>query len=372
MALTAYVGVMGSGKTYEAVSSVILPALALGRRVVTNINGLSPDLLREFAAQQSGKPLDEIGELVRVKGAEIADADFFPEPVDGEEEDEGRSWQAGRFVNPGDLVVIDEAWEWWGAGSKIAPRHHKYFRMHRHGVDADTGIAGDVVLIVQVLSDLHRSVSSVLDFVYSMTKQKSVGLDNFYRVDVYRGYKLFKKNMQSQHDKKYDPKICALYQSYQGGKGREVATDKRQNVFASKKLWVMAALVVIGFAFSLFMTIRFFTSGSLVKSSALAAPPVAVVAVPPLPVSGPTKAPPISETWRLVGRVDFGDRAYVVLANNAGRLRYESPAAVIGNGLAGVAEIDGERVTRFSGNAAAGGGGGTAAASVPPLFSAGK
>ncbi len=137
---------------------------------MTNINGLSPDRLREFAAQQSGKPLDEIGELVRVKGVEIADPDFFPEPVEGEEEDEGRSWQPGRYVNPGDLVVIDEAWEWWGAGSKIAPRHHKYFRMHRHGVDAETGIAGDVVLIVQVLSDLHRSVSSVLDFVYSMTK----------------------------------------------------------------------------------------------------------------------------------------------------------------------------------------------------------
>lgn len=43
-----------------------------------------PDHLGKFAAQQSGKPLDKIGELVRVKGAEIADPMFFPEPVDGE------------------------------------------------------------------------------------------------------------------------------------------------------------------------------------------------------------------------------------------------------------------------------------------------
>jgi zona occludens toxin (predicted ATPase) len=50
----------------------------------------------------------------------------------------------------------------------------------------------------------------------------------FYRVDVYPDHKLFKKNMQSQHDKKYDPKICELYQSHQGGKGREVATNKRK------------------------------------------------------------------------------------------------------------------------------------------------
>lgn len=72
----------------------------------------------------------------------------------------------------------------------------------------------------------------------------------------------------------------------------------------------------------------------------------------------------------MVGRVDFGDRAYVVLANNAGRLRYESPAVVIGNGLAGVAEVDGERVTRFSENLAAVGGG--TATAVPSLFSGGK
>lgn len=37
MAISAYVGVPGSGKSYEVVKSVILPAIKSGRRVVSNI-----------------------------------------------------------------------------------------------------------------------------------------------------------------------------------------------------------------------------------------------------------------------------------------------------------------------------------------------
>ncbi|MDR3435565.1 hypothetical protein [Telmatospirillum sp.] len=50
----------------------------------------------------------------------------------------------------------------------------------------------------------------------------------------------------------------------------------------------------------------------------------------------------------------------------------ESPAVVMGNGSAGVAEVDGERVTRFSGNSTAGSGGASASVPVPALFPAGK
>ena len=41
MAIKAYTGIMGSGKTYEVVSEVIRTALAQGRRVVSNIAGLN-------------------------------------------------------------------------------------------------------------------------------------------------------------------------------------------------------------------------------------------------------------------------------------------------------------------------------------------
>ena len=43
MAISAYVGVPGSGKSYEVVKSVILPAIATGRRVVSNVYGLDKE-----------------------------------------------------------------------------------------------------------------------------------------------------------------------------------------------------------------------------------------------------------------------------------------------------------------------------------------
>ncbi|HDL5229472.1 TPA: hypothetical protein RS727_002675, partial [Mannheimia haemolytica] len=39
MAVSAYIGIPGSGKSYEVVKSVILPAVASNRRVVSNIYG---------------------------------------------------------------------------------------------------------------------------------------------------------------------------------------------------------------------------------------------------------------------------------------------------------------------------------------------
>lgn len=47
MAISAYIGIPGSGKSYEAVYNVIIPAFTSGRRVVTNIYGLQKDKITE-------------------------------------------------------------------------------------------------------------------------------------------------------------------------------------------------------------------------------------------------------------------------------------------------------------------------------------
>ena len=41
MAILAYVGIPGSGKSYEVVSSVILEHFKKGRRIVSNIVGVT-------------------------------------------------------------------------------------------------------------------------------------------------------------------------------------------------------------------------------------------------------------------------------------------------------------------------------------------
>lgn len=48
MAISAYVGVPGSGKSYEVVSNVIIPAFMKGRRIVTNLYGISQDKINAY------------------------------------------------------------------------------------------------------------------------------------------------------------------------------------------------------------------------------------------------------------------------------------------------------------------------------------
>ena len=48
MPITAYVGVPRSGKSYEVVKSVIIAAVASGRRVVSNIYGLNEDKIKAY------------------------------------------------------------------------------------------------------------------------------------------------------------------------------------------------------------------------------------------------------------------------------------------------------------------------------------
>ena len=48
MAISAYVGLPGHGKSYEVVKSVIIPAIASGRRVVSNIYGLKQTINRRI------------------------------------------------------------------------------------------------------------------------------------------------------------------------------------------------------------------------------------------------------------------------------------------------------------------------------------
>ncbi|MBI0473410.1 zonular occludens toxin domain-containing protein, partial [Pectobacterium parmentieri] len=53
MAISAYVGVPGSGKSFEVVRSVIIPAVAQGRRVVSNVYGLNPEKIYEFVRRNN-------------------------------------------------------------------------------------------------------------------------------------------------------------------------------------------------------------------------------------------------------------------------------------------------------------------------------
>lgn len=179
MPINAYTGLMGSGKSYEVVSSVMLDALAQGRRIVSNIDGLNIERITEYLISKRGIEEQKIGVVVLVSNEQVKSPNFFFHGTDVE-----------TIVQPGDLVCIDEAWRFWGAGEAIPEPHFIFFREHRHYAHPETNICCDLVLMVQDISDLNRKLKSVVELSFRTKKHKSLGLSKHYVVQVFEGYRM--------------------------------------------------------------------------------------------------------------------------------------------------------------------------------------
>ncbi|MFV9001285.1 zonular occludens toxin domain-containing protein, partial [Raoultella ornithinolytica] len=109
MPITAYVGVPRSGKSYEVVKSVIIAAVASGRRVVSNIYGLNEDKIKAYILKnyKNVKP-EQLGVLVLVDNATCVNENFLPSMENMD-----------TFCKAGDLVIIDEVWRVWGSDKDI-------------------------------------------------------------------------------------------------------------------------------------------------------------------------------------------------------------------------------------------------------------
>lgn len=236
MAIMAYTGVMGSGKTYEAVSTVALTALKAGRRVVTNISGFNFEAIRDYIGPLKGGALLESDRILVIQSERIRLPNFFYDP----------DAEADSVVKPGDLVLIDEVWAFWGTDTKLSSEHQKFFRMHRHYTELGTGTSCDLVIMIQDLSSLHRFIRGVLESNFKFTKLKSLGLSSHYRVEVYEGNKQRRATLVSASVKKYDKRIFPLYKSYDAGVGKEKVVDDRQNIFRNG--WFVGVMIasVIG------------------------------------------------------------------------------------------------------------------------------
>lgn len=232
MAIIVYTGVMGSGKTYEAVSTAALTALRAGRRVVTNISGFNFERIRDHLGEFKDGSHLEPDRVVVIPSKRITEDHFFFDP----------DLEHDSLVKPGDLVLIDEVWAFWGKDSKLSPEHQKFFRMHRHYTEAATGVSCDLVVMIQDLASLHRFIRGVIESNFKFTKMKTLGLSSRYRVEVYEGNSQRKASLVSASVKKYDKAIFPLYKSYDAGIGKESVVDDRQNLFKNK--WFV--LIMIG------------------------------------------------------------------------------------------------------------------------------
>jgi zona occludens toxin len=65
-------------------------------------------------------------------------------------------------------------------------------------------------------------------------------------------------------------------------------------------------------------------------------------------VAGTSSRPPESPL-RVAGEVYVGWRRYIVVADATGRIHYESPELFVGSGLMLQGDVNGQRITTFSG-----------------------
>lgn len=343
MPINAYTGLMGSGKSYECVSSVIVPAVKAGRRVVTNVDGIDSDAIRAYCQEKYGIEPECLGSVVHCKNEDVGKADFLPS---GDKVD--------TFCQPGDLICIDEAWRFWGSDCKLLTEHKVFFREHRHYVHPDTKVCCDLVLMVQDINDLHRILKVVVEFSFKTSKIKPLGLNKTYRVEMWEGYKLTRKGRVAVENKRYNPKIFSLYSSYTGGAGKELQVDGRQNVLKSPKLWILAVLVTGLFTVSSYTLMAFFGSKPETDNSAISTGYADFKTNSALPASAPAaRAQPrqaLSTSWRLVGTMQSGKTIYTVIQSSDGRIRLEHPSNFQNSGSAAIGEVDGERITSWSGS----------------------
>ncbi len=361
MAINAYTGLMGSGKTYEVVSSVIVPALASGRRVVTNIAGINADRIADYLESKGGD-LAAMGDLICIENDDFLRDDIFPTEK-----------KPDAVVRAGDLVAVDECWRFWGQDNKIPESHIEFFRMHRHYTDPKTSQCCDIALMIQDIGTLNRRLRAVVEMSTRTVKLKSVGMPTAYRIELYEGSRLFKKNKIDTYNKTYRKEVFPLYKSYSAGdgQGQEKPIDKRQNVLNNPRIWFIVVGVLIVAGLSSWQVAKFFrpkkTDSVAVASPAATANPAASPASPVATNLPDIALIPLSDDFRVVGVYGDFPLRFVVLVDSAGRYRYESPSSFSTDGGVYSLVTHGAAVTPWSGAFSGDSSGLRATASTPLL-----
>lgn len=329
MAINVYTGVMGSGKSYEAMCRIV-EALKANRRVVTNIDGVNRDKLAEHLGLPDSDPLSN---LVLVTDEQVRERGFWAV--------EDRS--VDTIVKHGDLVVLDEAWNFLGPDIKLSQDCRSWLRMHRHFVCEETKVASDLLCLVQDTGSLHRFVRGVVEFCFSFEKLKVLGLSKSYRCSVYQGAARRNSALISRQVKRYDTAIFPLYSSYSasGSSGaKELAVDGRISLWRSPKLLVplFAGVAFLAYGgYGVFNAIGRMTGGTFQGSDKLAIDPKASSAA--APAGGRSASAPGVPGEPLVSVPDAPQavvaafrqgETYMALVNRGGVYRWEPAPFLLG------------------------------------------
>lgn len=232
MAIDAYTGLPGSGKSYSAVALQIIPALKAGRKITTNMP-IKQDLLET--------DYDAKGRIRTFTTQEI----------------EANPERLMEICPEGWILILDETWRLFPAGwqvSKIPDAYKTFMAEHRHRVDED-GNSTNVVLVTQDLAQISAFARQLVETTYVTTKLTTLGLQKRYRVDVYSGAVTGDKATEQRRLRQifgtYEPKIYRYYTSHTQslakaeGTTQEGSIDGRNNIL-KRPLLLATPLIVAG------------------------------------------------------------------------------------------------------------------------------
>lgn len=297
MSVIAYTGLPGSGKSYGVVENVIIPAVAAGRHIVTNLPLKIGTLLDDY-------PKGKITTFDSKDTNHTFDLDAYP----------GAMW------------VIDEVHHHWPSGLKmnnVGEKEKVFFTEHRHSV-GDDGFASEIVLITQDLAQVAAFVRNLVEDTYVATKLSAVGMKNHYMVKVYQRAATGPKPRDAYRTLRgtYKPEVFKYYRSHTKNKtdfaaGMEEKADDRANVWKNPlvKYGIPAALILIVYA--VFTVLAYFKPDTPEQKQPIEETKPDRRGYTPLTQSAevtPAKKyarfdldagkPELSKTWRIVGLVN--------------------------------------------------------------------
>lgn len=374
--LTVYLGVMGSGKSYEIVSNFIVPALTRGQVVATNIYGLNIDALNKHI----GRDISHLVVTLPAATDELLKREHWPEPNDPDKVS---------TIPRGAVLALDECYKIFPPSTKVPMYVLEYFREQRHFVD-DEGRTAMSALAFQDWADVHRSIRSVAALMFHMSKfgalapfmkvlrPLKLGFD--YRVAVYT--KIANPDRERPNaikPRRYDPKIFQLYQSYATtGSAFEEALDSRGSLLSS---WYVTVFIPI------MLLLAYWAGQTLLDKFGTpdpTTPPAVVQSAPATPGASPTPVPQpqavvvapdylterLSKTYRLLGTyTPSGAQSLYLVQHSSGYVRHLTLSEVkgatsFGSHTALVLHND-ELVTTYSGASASSSSSGSGLLSAP-------
>lgn len=228
--IVLFEGFPGSGKTYDAVRK-ILSNLKLGRRVLTNIDGLDND--QQLQTIQHYTDLDDY--QIDTQLLYLSDSDVK------------RFW---KYVKPGDIIVIDEAQDHFNSRDWQQDTNRnfaKWASSHRHN-------GNDLFLITPNQVRVEKSVRDMVEWYYRYKKL------NMFGALFQKGYIRFAFYGQDvdpigKKICKYDSAVFRCYKSFFESDLKEHATMKHANILKHP--------VILSVPIVLFFMIFFLSKSSL-------------------------------------------------------------------------------------------------------------